>query len=269
MKVVLGQLSPSLGRKEKNIEKVREVLADKRPDIALFGELFLTGYECKDDFFKLAEPADGPSLKELSKLSEEFGSYINIGFPERDDATANLYNSAALLCPSGEVHVYRKIHLANFGPFEENIYFGRGNDLQLFDTKIGRIGCLICFDIFFPELAKIYALKGAQILSTLSASPSTSKAYFEAVEPARAVENTAFLFFTNLVGTQERMTFYGGSSIIGPRGDIKARARYYDEDVVECEIDLREIRTARRHRPALRDTRIDILKALERIEEEE
>src|SRR5207247_2680870 len=107
---------------------------------------------------------------------------------------------------------------ANFGPFEEGLYFARGEDLTIVDTKIGRIALLICYDSFFPELAKAYAIEGAQLLAIISASPATSKPFFDKILPARAIENAMPLVYANLVGTELNIVFQGAPQWIGRGG---------------------------------------------------
>ncbi|MFQ6127337.1 MAG: carbon-nitrogen hydrolase family protein [Thermoplasmata archaeon] len=259
MKIVIGQVQPELGKKERNLEKLERVVSENECDLAVFGELYLTGYMCRDDFTRLAEELSGPSVSKIKSIAKESGIHIVFGMPETDGKTRGIYNSSVLVTPEGGVYSYRKLHLADFGPFEESLFFGRGSKLEVFDTEIGCLGLLICFDIFFPELSKYYALSGADIIIACSASPSTSKVFFEKVIPARAIENALFVIYSNLVGTERNMVFFGGSTVVGPRGDVKVKAKDYEEDVVQCEIDLKELEKARQHRPTVRDTRFDVL----------
>jgi predicted amidohydrolase len=242
---------------------MKETVEGREADLAFFGELFLTGYMCRSDFARLAEPIDGESVKALSSISGENGTHVMFGMPELDKKTKTIYNSAVLVSPNGKAQVYRKLHLATFGPFEEQLYFGKGTELPLFETEIARIGPIICFDAFFPELSKYYALKGADLIACISAGPSSSKPMFETVLPARAVENTVFVLYCNLVGTELNVVFHGGSFVIGPRGDEKAKGRYYEEDVIKCEIDLKELPASREARPTIRDTRFDVLSRIQ------
>jgi len=266
MKILLGQLAPELGDKEKNVGKIRRALEGKKVDLALFGELFLTGYMVRTDTTRLAESIDGESVNAIKEIAGSSGAHILFGMPELDEKTKVVYNSAVLVSPNGETNVYRKLHLATFGPFEEQLYFGKGKDLPLFETDIGRIGAIICFDSFFPELSKVYALQGADIIACISGSPSSSRPMFEAVLPARAVENTVFVLYCNLVGTELNMVYHGGSFVIGPRGDEKVKGKYYEEELVECEIDLGELPASREARPTIRDTRFDVLREIEGFE---
>ncbi len=258
MKVALAQLAPALQDKEKNLRKLEKVVAKTEADLVLAGELYLTGYMARDAFTRLAEPADGAAVKAVQKSAEEHDSHVVFGMPEREAGTRRLYNSSVLVAPDGRTAVYRKIYPANFGPFEEGLYFGRGDDLTLVDTKLGKIGLLICYDTFFPELAKAYALQGADLLAIISASPATSKAFFDRVLPARAIENAIPVLYANLVGTELNVVFQGGTQAIGPRGEDLGKAKDFHEETVVAEIDLRDVKTARAFRPTLRDTRTEM-----------
>ncbi len=270
MKLALGQRFCVLDDKKKNLDTIEEVVKESEPDLAVFGELFLSGYMCRDNLTKLAEPIDGPSIKRASKIAKEYGAHIVLGVPEKAKEKEGLfYNSSVLVYPNEKVGCYRKLHLANFGPFEEHLYFGYGNELPVFETKIGKIGMLICFDCFFPELSKIYALKGADILVCISASPSTTRTFFEKVIVSRAIENTIFFTYTNLVGTQLNMVYWGGNTVVGPRGDVKAKGEYFKEDTVECDINLKELSIAREFRPTIRDTRMELFSELQRLLEKD
>src|SRR3989304_5756561 len=120
-----------------------KVLAGTEADLACFGELYLSGYMARDAIPKLAEPADGPSVKAVAQLAAEHGTHVLFGMPEKAAKGRTLFNSAILVAPDGKTWAYRKIYLANFGPFEESVWFGRGSGLVLPDTKIGEIGLLV------------------------------------------------------------------------------------------------------------------------------
>jgi predicted amidohydrolase len=265
LKLALAQLSPVLGDKEKNLDMMENAVKNSESDLVMFGELFLTGYMCRDNLTKLAEPLDGVSVNAIAKMAKEHDTHIVFGMPERSkEVQGQIFNSAVLVYPDERVERYRKLHLANFGPFEEHLYFARGSELPVFDTDIGKIGMLICFDCFFPELSKIYALKGADVLVCISASPSSTRIFFEKVIVARAIENTLFFTYTNLVGTELNMVFWGGNTVIGPRGDEKAKGEYFKEVIVTSEIDLKELNVAREFRPTIRETRIELFNELKK-----
>jgi predicted amidohydrolase len=258
VKVALAQLDAALGDKARNLKKLGTAVASSKADLLLAGELFLSGYMARDGFAQLAEPIDGPSVQAVRALAAEHGTHIVFGMPERDDMTRRLYNASVLVCPDGKVVSYRKVYLANFGPFEEGLYFARGDALVIGETAIGRIGLMICYDTFFPELAKAYALAGADLLAIISASPATSKPFFDRILPARAIENALPVLYANLVGSELNVVFQGGTQGIGPRGEPLGRAEDFVEQTVVTNLDLRDVRPARMFRPTLRDTRKDL-----------
>jgi predicted amidohydrolase len=223
----------------------------------------LTGYSVKDEVSRLAETVDGPSVRRLSTLSQELGCGIVFGMPELDTGLrGHIYNSAVLALPNGKVATYRKCHPANFGPFDEKRYFASGREAPVFQTPWGKVGIIICYDLFFPELTKAMALRGAELVVDISASPVTTRRFFEMVGPARAVEDTIFFGYTNLVGTEGPFEFWGGAYVCGPRGEPKAQGPYFEEAIVEAELDFGDIEVARPLRHTLRDTRMDIIDEL-------
>lgn len=250
MQLVLHQLSPILCDKEKNLQIMEKSIRKNKGDLHVFPELFLTGYRCRDEFFRLAEQINGSSVKKIKKIAKENNCNIIFGFPELDKA---IYNSAILVKENGEVEVYRKNFLANFGPFEEKLYFKNGKELKAFDTNFCKIGIIVCYDIFFPEICRVYSIQGSKILICISASPLTSKEYFEKVIFARAIENTNFFVYCNLVGLEENLPFFGGSAIVSPTGNLKVKARYFKEEVLKCKIDLDEVEVAKSLRTILKD----------------
>jgi predicted amidohydrolase len=270
LKLTLSQIAPVLGDKKKNLDLIEKTVSESQSDLFVFAELFLTGYMCRDNLTSLAEPLTGESVSQVARIAKEYGTHIILGMPETsEDVSGQFYNSSVLVYPNERVESYRKLHLANFGPFEEHLYFAKGPDVPVFDTSFGKLGMLICFDCFFPELSKIYALKGADLLVCISASPSTTRIFFEKIIVARAIENTVFFTYTNLVGTELNMVYWGGNTVVGPRGDIKAKGEYFKEQNVHSEIDLGELTTAREFRPTIRETRTELFFELQRLLEKD
>jgi len=262
-KIALVQMQPRLGDKAHNLGIVERAIHSTDAEVLAFPEMFLTGYTLRDRYMELAEGLDGPSVRKLVELASEHERWLVVGMPELDpDKSGILYNSALVVSPDAEPETYRKMVLANFGPFEENLYFARGNKMPIFDTPVGRMGVEICFDLFFPEITKLYALEGADMVLCISASPSVTREFFEKILPARAIENTIFMAYANLVGTEQNMTFWGGSQLIGPRGNVKAGGKPFVEGLVKAEIDLSELEVARQFRPTIRETRQDLMERL-------
>jgi len=259
MKTSLITIRPKIADKKNNLQKMQNYIQKTKSDMYIFGELNLTGYQIKDEFRDLAEKANGPSIKTMKTTAKKHNCYIVFGMPIKDDKVEGLiHNSSVMIHPSGKTDIYNKWFMPTFGPFEEKIYYDEGESLTLCKTKFGKIGLTICYDIFFPELSRAYAMLGADMIINISATPNISKKYFETLIPARAVENTIFYTFVNIVGTQENLVFWGGSQISDPLAKQIIKAPYYKESIVTCEIDLEQIKTARANRPVLRDIRPEI-----------
>lgn len=255
MRIALAQVPCRLGEKEKNLESIDRIVGNNEADLFVFAETFLTGYMVRDRFFSLAEFSDGESMMKAASIAEENDCHILFGAPLWDECIPGiLRNSAVSISPSGKVQRYDKLFLANFGPFEEKIYFEQGTAPSMFEIDGMRFGVCICYDIFFPELAKYYAMKGADGLICISASPNTSKPLFESIIPARAVENTMYSIYVNQVGSQLNQVYHGGSQAFSPRGTEMTRCEYYKEDLKVINVDHGELEIARNLRPTLRNT---------------
>ena len=248
MKILLAQVEPIFDVR-KNVDRLLKIVRKNDADLYIFPELYLTGYLIRDEIMSKAISKEN---KIIRKIVEEVGNKTVIfGFPEKDDF---IYNSAAVIV-DGKLHIARKLHLPNFGPFEEKLYFREGEEPLEVDTPFGKMGVQICYDIFFPEIAKKQALNGADFIVNISASPITSRHLFEKIIPARAIENTVFFIYVNWAGTMRSMVFWGGSQVYSPRGNLIYRAPYFEEKIEIVEIDPKEIEVARNFRPTLRDTR--------------
>ena len=244
-----------LGDKGKNLERMENVIGECEADLFVFAEAFLTGYMVRDRFATLVESIEGESVERVASMAEENGCSILFGAPLWDDEIDGIMrNSAIAVSPDGNVQRYDKLFLANFGPFDEKLYFEQGISPEMFDIGGFRFGICICYDLFFPELAKHYAMNGADALICISAAPNTSRALFERIIPARAVENTMYSVYVNQVGTQLNQVFHGGSQAFSPTGDELARCKYLEKDQVAIELSKEELRFSRRMRPTLRNT---------------
>ncbi len=263
MKVALISMRPKIANKQANMKTMESYIDKTSADMYVFGEICLTGYRCKDELRDLAEPVNGPSLSYLKKVAKAHQCYLVVGMPLLDKIVDGLiHNAAIFIHPNGKVDTYNKWFLPTFGPFEEKLFFDEGEQLPIVTTKFGNIGIIICYDLFFPELCKAYVLQGADFIICLSASPSTTRNYFEALLPARAIENTVFMIYVNLVGTQEDLTFWGGSQLYSPFGALLKKAPYFKESCITCELDVSDIQRARANRPVIRDIRPEIYQDL-------
>jgi 5-aminopentanamidase len=254
--LTLVSTRPRLGDKARNLERIASEVRAARGDLVVFPEMALTGYLVRDAVLRLAETVEGPSVRRLSKLASETGRHILVGLPRRDEERVGLvYNCAALFDPDEGIQLYDKRQLATFGPFEDGLFFSPGTEPGFMETPWGHIGVSICYDLFFPELMRAQALAGAVLLVNVSASPSTSRRFFEVILPARAIENALPVAYTNFAGTQESLVFWGGAQLWGPRGTLKDISPYYEEARLETSVDLEEARAARPLRPTVRDAR--------------
>lgn len=269
--VALAQISCRRGDKAKNIARIKSTLAlakEKGADLVVFPELSLTGYTMRDQIYELAETIPGPSTRILEELGKNAETHIVFGLPELSEKTqATVYNTAVLTGPDGLIGKYRKMYLPTHSVFEEKRYFRPGYQTAVFDTKLGRIGLIICYDIFFPEVSRLARLKGAQLIVCISASPATRRSFFEVLTKARAIENTSFMAYVNLVGIEDGLQFWGGSRLIGPNGSILAKAKYDQEDLVIGEINYSDIRPIEAFVPILKDLRPELFEKLRRITE--
>ena len=242
----LAQISCIRENKTENIRKMEKTVAEAEKhaaELVIFPELSLTGYVVRDQIYELAETIPGPSTRSIEKIARKSKTYIVFGMPELSEkAQATIYNSAVLVGPEGLVGKYRKIHLPTHSVFEEKRYFRPGYQTAVFDTELGKIGLIICYDIFFPEVTRLTRLKGAQLIVCISASPAVRRTFFEILTLARAIENTAFLAYVNLVGVEDGLHFWGGSRLIEPQGKILVQGKYDKEDLVMCEVDYADIR---------------------------
>jgi predicted amidohydrolase len=259
-------MRPNIADKKANLKKMEKYISKTNADFYIFGEINLTGYRCKDELRDLAEPVNGSSIKYMKKIAKIKNCYIIFGMPLKNDKVEGIiHNSAVLIHPSGKVDTYLKWFFPNFGPFEEKLFFDGGETIKVFNTKFCKIGIIICYDLFFPELCRAYSLQGADVIICLSASPSITRKYFEPLLPARAIENTTFIIFVNIVGTQEDLVFWGGSQIYDPFGNLLIKSPYFKESVKTFEIDISQIKNARANRPVIRDIRPELYQDLYHI----
>ncbi len=223
MKIGFVQFSPIFGAKEKNFEKVENLLNNITADLIVLPELFNTGYLFlnKKELIEMAEPKkDTETYNFILNLCKRKNCAIAYGFAEKDNN--NVYNSAILMSSDGIVGHYRKTHLF----FEEWFIFTPGNlPYQVFEYKGVRIGILICFDYIYPEAMRTLALKGAQIV-VLPANLVLD--FCPDVMVTRSVENRIFTLLADRTGFEDRETkklqFIGKSQIVAPNGEILIRA---------------------------------------------
>lgn len=242
MKVGFFQFSPLFGKKDENLKRVSSVIKNTDLELLVLPEFFATGYQFTsvDELEELSEPTQGGFTTEfLLDLSCEKDMYIVAGMPESYKGI--FYNSAILTGPEGLLGTYRKIHLF----FEEKLYFTSGDTgFRVWNTKIGFIGIMICFDWFFPESMRSLALLGAEVVAHPAnlVLPNCPKAM-----PIRCLENRVFAITANRTGVEDRkrgqaLTFIGQSQIVSPDGEVLVRSSENEESLVSIEVDLKRAR---------------------------
>ena len=255
---------------ERAVSKV-EAAANNGAQIICLPELFRSQYFCqKEDpaLFDLAESVPGPSTAAFSKIAKAHRVTILVSVFER--RTAGIYhNTLAVLDEWGEIAgFYRKMHIPDDPAYYEKFYFTPGDlGFQSNSTPYAELGVLVCWDQWFPEAARLTALKGAQILFYPTAIgwlegevEETNQAQYtawETIQRGHAVANGVFLAAVNRVGREEKLTFWGQSFVCDPFGRVLARASAEEEEVLVVECNLREIEETRRNWPFLKDRRID------------
>lgn len=269
--IALGQFPCEVGSKLINIKKMVKLAKQankKRARILVFPEMSLTGYTIRDLTYELAEDVPGASTEKIEKIAENEDLYIIYGMPERSKkGKAIIYNTAVLIGPNGYIGKYRKMYLPTHSVFEERRYFRQGYHMPVFDTDIGKIGILICYDLFFPEVVRALRLQGAELIVCISASPSMARRSFEILTQARAIENTCFLAYVNLVGMENGLHFWGGSRLISPSGALIIKAKYDLEDLTVGNVNYKDLAAVETFVPAIRDLRPELFALLMELSE--
>ncbi|MBA7627772.1 N-carbamoyl-D-amino acid hydrolase [subsurface metagenome] len=258
VKVSLVQYAPVWLDSKKNAEKMKRLAqeeAEKGSELIVFPELSNVGYvtpvtiglppsfdaktsaaEFAAKYIKAAEPVPGPTTEVLGEVTSKYGVYIVVGLSQSHPViTATLYNSAVLIGPSGVIGIHHKMHV----PLNEKYYFYPGNTADVYRTDLGNIGMIVCYDGRFPELSRILALKGAEIICAISNSPG-----IEYQDPlidkyradCRAQENGLYFLSCERVGKEGDIVYLGYSAIAKPGGGIIACSESNEEEVVTAEL---------------------------------
>lgn len=256
------------------IEGVREAAA-KGAQIICLPELFRSQYLCQREdasLFDLAEPIPGPSTEALGKVAGELGVVIVASLFERR-APGLYHNTTALLDADGSLAgIYRKMHIPDDPLYYEKFYFTPGDlGFRVFDTRYAKVGTLICWDQWYPEAARLTAMKGAEILfypTAIGWHPSEKAEYgkaqheaWETMHRAHAIANGIYVAAVNRIGHEGDanggIEFWGASLLVSPQGEVLARASHDREEVLVIECDPRRSEDFRRNWPFFRDRRID------------
>jgi N-carbamoylputrescine amidase len=280
MKVTLGLLqhacSPDPAANLAKALELTEKAAQKGAQIICTQELFRSQYFCQaedHEYFKLAEPIPGPSTEAFQKIARQYNVVIIASLFEKR-ASGLYHNTAAIIDAGGELlGTYRKMHIPDDPLFYEKFYFTPGDQgFRAWDTKFGKIGVLVCWDQWYPEGARLTALRGAEVLfypTAIGWHPSEKEKHgtnqhgaWETIQRSHAVANGCYVAAINRIGLEtpiggEGIEFWGQSFVAGTSGQILAKASTDREEILLTTIDLGNVDTTRTHWPFFRDRRID------------
>jgi N-carbamoylputrescine amidase len=253
-----------------------EKAADDGAQIICTQELFRSHYFCQNEdhaSFQLAEPIPGPSTAAFQELARRRGVVIIASLFEKR-ASGLYHNTAAIIDADGSLlGIYRKMHIPDDPLYYEKFYFTPGDlGFKAWDTRFGRIGVLICWDQWYPEAARLTAMRGAEILfypTAIGWHPSEKAEFgvhqhlaWETIQRSHAVANGCYVAAVNRIGLEQPIggdgiEFWGQSFVAGTSGQIIAKASADREETLIVPVDLGKVDVTRTHWPFLRDRRID------------
>jgi predicted amidohydrolase len=245
IRATVVQTAPRLGDVAGNLDAAIGHLAQAAADhsnLVVFPECALSGYMFSDEESarRCAEPVPGPSTDALARACATHGLHCALGLLELDGA--RLHNTAVLIGPGGLIGRYRKSHIACIGADQFTV---PGDEpYVVHDTPIGRIGLQICYDWRFPEITRVLALGGAEVVVHPTNSPTPSRELAEFITRARAAENAIFFLTANRCGEEQGTSFFGWSQIVDPNGRRLAEAGDAETTIsADLDLDLARVKT--------------------------
>ncbi len=265
-KLALAQFAPRLGDVAANLETMLGLIEQsktQRADLIVLPELALTGYYLKDLVPTVALRTAPDELIAASRTIDLVFSFVEA------DARHRYYIAAAYLSEGRVIHTHRKVYLPTYRLFDDARFFAPGNSFRAFDTKFGRVGLLICEDAWHISSPYVLWQDGADFLIDVSASPGYGISARAEVANAETVKNflrtyaemlTTFVIYSNRVGIEDGIAFWGGSCVIAPNGQTLASAPQFDESLIFADIDPDDLRRARIGLPILRDEQSELVR---------
>lgn len=268
MRFALAQIDSRLGEIGTNAERIGAAVAEaaaQSADVVVFPELALTGYSIGDIDEDLSLPPQDPRLMVLAEAAGRTG--LVLGFVEAGRGL-HTYNSVAYYEDGQLLHLHRKLYLPTYAAFEERKHFTPGQSLRAFDTHQGhRMAILLCNDAWQPQLAFLAAQDAAEVLvvpadSAQSMFPERydSKSYWRGITSFYGRMLQTFVVFVNRVGKEGTLSFWGGSHVVDPWGEVIAEAPDDDEHLLVVDIDLADVRRRRREIPLLKEARLGLIR---------
>ena len=278
--IIQSKISDNFKKNLNSAIKSIKKAASKKAKIICMPELFLSSYFCQTEShsnFKLAEKIPGKTTKIFCELAKELQIVLMISLFEKK--THGFYhNTSIVINEKGKIlSKYRKMHIPDDPGYYEKFYFTPGDlGFKSVKTKFGKIGPLICWDQWFPEAARLTALKGAQIIfypTAIGWHPKEKREFGKTqlnswitMQKSHAIANGTYVVAVNRVGVEKKgnkkIEFWGNSMIIDPSGEIIGKLGNKKEEILIREIDYKKIDTTREHWPFLRDRRIDFYKGI-------
>lgn len=238
IKVAVAQTDPKIARKQDNLERCLQLLqtaALEGAKLVAYPECSLTGYcfSSLKEALPETESVPGASTEEFVSSCRKLGTYAIFGLLEEDDG--RYFNTAVLVGPEGYIGKYRKTHMPCLGI---DRFLAPGDlEYKVYQTELGVIGMVICYDLRFPEITRVLALQGAQIIAHITNLPPAATAYPDFIDRARACENRLYLLSADRVGEERGMNFLGRSQIDDFTGTVLAEASETREEIIYATID--------------------------------
>lgn len=251
--IALGQMTAVQGDVGKNLEQMERMIGEAaraKAQVICFPELSQTGYFVrKEELMELAEPSHGPCVSRLAACAKENGIWVIAGYAEKEGG--ELYNSCILIDRQGMIQGnVRKVHLWK----SEKKRFKKGSEFPVFDTELGKLAILPCYDLEFPEPARIAAVKGAELLFCPAAWSVPAKNRWVLDLQANSLFNLLFIAGANYADE----LCCGSSALAGPDGSFRVLASETKAEVIVAEIDLDEIAVQRERIPYFEDMELEL-----------
>lgn len=276
-RVAVAQMDCLVGDVTVNLAAIREYVASavaRHANLVVFPELALTGYSVRDGFHDVAVRHDSEVVRELCALTTEYEVDMALGLVE-ETMDHRFFNVSMYFGEGRLIHCHRKIYLPNYGRFDERRFFGAGKSVAAFDTpRFGRVGMLVCGDLWHMELAYALAHDGCSVLLALAASSdegllptvNNREAWLRLLQ-SYALCLSTYVVFCNRVGKELGFHFYGSSAVISPTGDVLEVASA-DPSLLVADVDWSCLRMQRITLPFRRDDvlslTLEMLHAVER-----
>jgi omega-amidase len=231
MKIALAQIKPKLS--PDNLDKHIEFIKKTNADLIIFPELSMNGYKIKDALLE-----DAFSIDFFEKLKFDKDVVLGAALKENN----KIFNSAIYL--GDELIIHNKKHLPTYGVFEEGRFFFAGNEFKSFNTKFGKTCVFICEDVFSSDAMDFVSIEKPDLIIVISASPAREfkdgklliEEQWDSLLKTMAILSGGYVAFCNRVGFEDGLGFWGGSRVVNPRGEVEIKASYFEEELIESEL---------------------------------